>query len=141
MALNFTIQRKRIEVPPDGDLTVRGLSSDDVAALVVAHGPVLRGLFEQVAADPGSALSLAVLLGRELLQEAPGFCTHAIALAAEADEEGLKLIQQLPFPVQLEALTAAAELTFRSDADLKKTVEIVVRAMSGATAAIQSLQG
>jgi len=127
---------------PGGQMTVRGLSLPDVSVLVALHRDLISDLFQRAASDPAQALTAAAVFGQRLLHESPELAADIIALAADVPGEKRPAVSRVPFPAQLEALEKIAELTFRTEQDLKKVIETVVRgarAISGSLGSLQTL--
>lgn len=96
-----------------GELSVRGLSLDDVAVLMNQHLVDLEKLFDlydgSVREDVKVLATAQFAIG--LTREAPALVANVIALAC--DEPGaVANARKLPMPVQVEAIKAIATLTF-----------------------------
>ncbi len=129
---------------PGGVFTVRGLSGDEVVGLFTRQRESLSGLYDRllVVTPVGPRLSLesGPALGALLLHEAPAIVAEVIAMAAgPVSDEAVRVARQLPFPTQLAAIEAIAELTFHSETPPKKVLEAVVKAMGGIASALGAL--
>lgn len=113
-----------------GSFSVKGLSLNDFTALVRHHLPDLEAMFNlgsntlsgktELTEDDITKLAVA------FAEEAPGFVANLIALAAgETDEKSVNAALSLPFPVQVRALAAIADLTFAEVGGIKKAMESV----------------
>lgn len=130
------------EVPvPGGDsFAVRGMSLQDVSVLVRHHGAAMTLLFDRYIKQSGEGLPAADMatMGRALLEIAPDAAAEMIALAA-GEPESIDIVRTLPLPVQVDALDKLMAHTFTTEQDLKKVIETVIRAATGATGALNSL--
>lgn len=142
MGLNFTpaLMTKKVEFP-GGDVTVRGLSLQDVVTLTHKHAIVLGSFFnvltnKGVATDLGDMTSLAVAL----IEVAPQAAAEAMALAADEPDK-IEVFERLPFGLQLEILEAVGAQTFTSDEHVGKVVETVVKVLQGTNRLIESVRG
>lgn len=142
MGLNYTpaLMVKKIEFP-GGDVTVRGLSLEDVVKLTHKHAVVLGSFFSMlttkgVETDLGDMTSLAVAL----IEVAPQAAAEAMALAADSPEH-VAVFSRLPFGVQLEILEAIGEQTFSSDEHVGKVMGTVVKVLQGTNRMIETVRG
>jgi hypothetical protein len=135
------LQKAKIELPNDQSFDVRGLTLNDVQSLATDYGPALAGLYQKIIVgtvqDLG-AMEMA-LIGRTLLESAPDLASAIIAHGA-GEPDSIDVVREIPFPAQLEALERIFDQTFRSEADLKKVVEIVTRALEATTSTLAFLQ-
>lgn len=104
--------------------SVRGLSLSDLAVLIRTHLPDLEGLFEVFQKGGGLDDVDVLSLATSLAAEAPGFTANVIALAA-GEVDATNSAAALPFPVQVEALVAIGDLTFKEVGGVKKSLEMV----------------
>jgi len=147
MALKgYSLPTKRIDLPGDEEsfFNVRGLSLSDLSQLSAVHFPQLALLFSEgkrklAESDRGLEDIDIAEMAKLALMTAPAAVAHGIALAADEPEE-VETIERLPGPTQLSALMSIAELTFHSDAEVKKLVEAVIQAMAGGSTLLQDLQ-
>lgn len=121
-----------VEVPGGGEFTVRGLSFVDMKSLLVAHSAELSRLFDLVVAGNGNgeiALTNMTEAAAQFITEAPALAASVIALAS--DEEGVfEIVLNLPFPVQVDALTKIGKLTFATEDSAKKFLQ-TARSLTG----------
>ena len=96
-----------------GDISVRGLSLDDVAMLMNEHLSdidKLFGLYDGSVREDVKVLATAQFaIG--LIREAPALVANMIALACD-EPEAVPQARKLPIPVQVEAIKAICMLTF-----------------------------
>lgn len=124
---------------PGGEFSVRGLSLSDILVLVSAHRKAMSELFETFANSGSDAnLENTQKLAGSVISSAPALAAEIIALAADEPTE-IENAKRLPFPAQLEALEIIGELTFATVGSPKKVVEIVIRAMEGASSLMDSV--
>ena len=96
--------------------SVRGLSFEDVTALINRHQIALEALIGMY----GKATDADLL--QFLIRESPTLAAQIIALASdEPDQE--KAVRRLPLPTQIDALTMVAKLTFEEAGGVKKFAE------------------
>lgn len=141
---DFEVRREDIKLP-DGknSFAVRGLGLNDVTRLLALYGPTLTILFNKFIGDIRLQQLTPQSMGfviNEVLKEAPEIALKIIAIGA--DEDGTpdepKLVQ-IGVVAQAEALSAIIELTLISEAEVKKLVEIVTKALTGTAVAVEGL--
>lgn len=120
---------------------VRGLAVEDISRLVQRHAPALQLAFNKFLAmrsdDSLKESTLADLLSM-FLSDFPDAVADVIALAADEPAQAEK-VRKLPFGVQFAALEAVAVLTFTSEAEVKKTIETITRALVAVTNTVSAL--
>ena len=115
-----------------GDITVRGLSLDDIAVLMNEHLTDIDGL---VAIHANSMTQDARVeemarFAISIAKDAPALVANVIALAA--DEPGqVANARRLPLPVQVEILKKILTLTFEEAGGFPKFVESLTMMMAG----------
>lgn len=122
----------------EGDhFDVRGINLNDLMRLAFTQSDAMRRLYEEVMArvkgDGGEFTTdevKAILM--DSVKDAPDLVFRAIAFAADEPDEWDK-VRKLPLVVQLDALEKIALLSLRSDAELKKLQEIIVRLIEWTT--------
>lgn len=119
MALSeITLPTETISVGK-ASFSVRGLSFDDMSALIGRHQGVIESLLGRYdSKTPGVEAELIQVLVRE----SPTLAAQAIALASDEPEQEAK-VRRLPMPVQIDALTVIAKLTFEETGGVKKFAE------------------
>lgn len=107
-----------------GSFTVEGLSLEALATLVQHHLPDLEALFDLFQGfDKAEGQDFTPLVV-SLIQQAPGFCSNVIALAA-GEPDSAKKAARLPFPLQIEVLLKIGDLTFTEVGGPKKSLEMI----------------
>lgn len=98
MSFNYKPQEITIETST-GNITLRGINSDDLTGLVQRHGALLETWFEGEV-DP-----------METLNKAPALVADMIACAA-GDPQSVDVAVKMPIGLQIRAITAVFKLTF-----------------------------
>jgi hypothetical protein len=125
--LNFA--GKTVDLGEAGSFTVHGIALDGVAPIIFAHREALEKVWARAHAKEGDMMELATLL----LEDFPQLAAEIIAYGAgDGTPEGFAQAKLIPFPAQLEALVYIGEQTFRSEDDLKKVLELIVKVASKA---------
>jgi hypothetical protein len=147
--LDFEGSIRTVKLPRGMQMTVRGLALSDVTRIFRQHANDVEEIFKGFAED-GAALAgksgdpkfaqnaVATKFGSELLSNFPELVADIIAYASDEPTLSHKA-RQLPFPVQMEALKAIAELTFVEEDSLKKVMEIVVQMVAKTTDVLSDL--
>lgn len=134
-----------IDLPNGDSFVVRGLSLNDITALVRDHYDMAAALFDKyVAAASSEAVDTAIGIKDgnhvrdavlDALKAAPGLLSDTIAHAAdEPDMAGN--VARLPLGVQIEAVEAVIRLTLEAEGGLEKligTVEKLAGSVAGLT--------
>lgn len=123
--LTRTVKAGRLE------LTVRGLSLDDVSVLINDHLVDLDKLFELYERGAEQPLASARFI-LSLTQEAPALIATAIALAAD-EPDLVSKARKLSIPAQVELVKAILTLTFEEAGGLGKFVESLTILLKGLT--------
>jgi hypothetical protein len=134
---SLAAQTATIEVP-DGELTVRGLGLSDISRLVQRHRSDLEGAFNQVADAAQGAEEDGDQMISRLLGQAPQLAAEIIALALDEPDQ-VEQAGKLPISLQLAILEKCGDLTFVGEGGMGKTMEIVIKMISGATQAADLL--
>lgn len=137
---NLRLPSSDVAVPGGDSFSVRGLSLQDISIIVRHHGAAMTLLFDRFIKQSGDGLPPADMaaMGRALLEIAPDAAAEMIALSA-GEPEAIDVVRMLPLPVQVDALDKLMGHTFETEQDLKKVVETVIRAATGTTGLINSL--
>ncbi len=141
---DFEVRREDIKLP-DGKNTfaVRGLGFNDVTRLMALYGPTLTILFNKFIGDVRLKQLTPEAMGfviNEVLKDAPEIALKMIAIAADEDgTEDEPKLTQIGIVAQAEALSAVIELTLVSEAEVKKLVEIVTKALTGTAVVVEGL--
>lgn len=142
--MDYTVPSTDITLAPEKDgkpavsMTVRGLAFADLSALIVKYGPQLIMIYGKVFAEATAGTLDGARVG-ELIQttlvECPELMAEIVVLASDTPStpQALAIARKLPPGTQLEALLAIIEHTFVSEAEVKKLIEIVTKAMERAT--------
>lgn len=140
--LDFEGSVKEIKLPKGQRMTVRGLALSDVTLIFRQHANDVETIFTSFAQD-GKQLTqvgdpkyaekaVATKFGEQLLSNFPDLVASIIAYGSDEPTLAHKA-RQLPFPVQMEAINAIAELTFVEEDSLKKVAEIVIQMVQKTT--------
>lgn len=121
----------RHEIPLQGNdpLSIRGLSLEDISALVQHHLPDIEALFElfeRAGSMEDDAFRQIVVAA---VNEAPGFVANVIAMASD-EPDAAENAQELPGPVQVQALLKIGDLTFKDVGGIKKGMEDIAALLS-----------
>lgn len=140
---DLRIPRATIRVPGAEEgydsFTVRGLSLPDVQTLAEKHGPTFALLFDKFKTLADNTPAEMAVIAKAVLDLAPALAHESIALAS-GEPDAADVIKELPLFTMLEALEWVFVLSFRSEEEVKKALEIVTRAATGAQSLIGSLQ-
>lgn len=144
--LDFEDITRSIKLPNGKEFTVRGIALSDISRIVRTNTHDIQGFFMKFmgeretalqSADPKFAsLGMATKFGNSLLSGAPDLAADIIATASDEPHLAHK-VRQMPFPAQLEALEAIAELTFNGEDGIKKAGEAIIRMLKGATSLLE----
>ena len=121
----------KVQVSDEVFFTVRGLSLSDISVLLNSHGKELGLIFQKVKDElqgrsEGITANDVQYFAKVLFDKAPDMVAKAIALSADDPGEEDK-IKRLRFTVQIIAIQEVLRLTFTTEAELKKLVEIVIQ--------------
>lgn len=140
---SFVIERSIIGDPtnPAQQFAVRGLNLNDLTRLFISHAPVMMKLYADFVAtkdDKGPSDMFTTKMVKDMLMkalgEAPELVFGLIAFASDEPDE-IETASQLPVMLQLEAMEQIVLLSIRSEAELKKLQEMVLRIIE--TVAVQ----
>ena len=128
---DLELPEARVQVTDEVFFTVRGLSLSDISVLLNSHGKELGLIFNKVKDElqgrsDGITANDVQHFARVIFDKAPDLVAKAIALAADDPGEEDK-IKRLRFTVQIIAIQEVLRLTFTTEAELKKLVEIVIQ--------------
>ena len=130
---DIDLATEEVKFPNGASFSVRGLSLEDVAAVVRIHGEAVQGFFLKYSGQRERLQQTGVAeAGLALLQGAPALAAYLIATAADEPELTAK-VQKFPMGVQMDALEKIAKLTFDAAGGPKKFFEAVVRLLQGTT--------
>lgn len=140
MALkDIQIPKADVSVGAGGSFAVRGLSTADIEYCVRTYGPELRKLWDDFVngkRKPEEALTEAgfTSIFSQIVREAPALVQGIIGLAADADEEDMKILVKLPISVQIDAITKVAMQTLSVEGEPGKAIETVLAALGSLNA-------
>lgn len=124
---DLELPKSDVQISDNAKIVVRGLSSSDFSKLINKFGPTLVSLFDTLKDrfDGGDIDGEDIATVAQLaLQAAPDLVAEVIALAADEPDQ-VEAAKRLRVSVQIEALEKILNLTFTSEAEVKKSVEIV----------------
>lgn len=136
MALkDIQIPKADVPVGAGGSFAVRGLSTADIEYCVRTFGQDLNRLWKRFVngADKNVELTTVGLqsIFGQIVKECPALVAGVLGLAADADEEDMKVLVRLPITVQVAALMQVATLTISVEGDPKKAIGTVISALGG----------
>lgn len=128
MSLASLVHRKDVSIPqePGADpiiLSLRGLSLTDVRNLMNEGGATLANAYVQFTNGTATDETVPAILAK-VLTETPDLIARTIATAAGEPDEW-RSVRDAPMGTQLDLLMAIGELTFESDAAVKKLSAVV----------------
>lgn len=121
---DLTVEQREVTVK-GGSFVVKGLTLESLTVLVRTHLPDLEKLFDLFVQNEKLQDGDIERLALAALEEAPGFVSNVIALAAGEPDQAPK-VNMLPIDVQFKALTDIAEMTFGEVGSVGKLLEKVV---------------
>ena len=122
------------------DITLHGLSANDIAGLILSQLGNIESIFDIVeGAGVKKVEDLANVniaeVGQRLLVQMPDFIAHVIAYAAHEPDQWSK-VMHLPAPTQVDCLKKLAGLTFNDEAGFREFVGNVVAALRSAKSVV-----
>lgn len=126
----------------DNSFSVRGLNLADVTRLVGLYAPLLTKLFDKFISDVRLKTLSPEAIGQvitEVLTDTPEIAYMIIEIGSDEPGTAKDVIPSIGLIAQAEALTSIVEMTLLSEAEVKKLVEIVTKAATGTTAAMDGL--
>ena len=141
--LDYVVPSTEIPLAPARDgkpavsMVVRGLAFADLSALIVKYGPQLILIYGRVFAEAKEGKLDGARVGQLIqttLVDCPELMAEIIVIASDTQSspQALDVARKLPPGIQLEALLRIVEHTFVSEAEVKKLIEIVTKAMERA---------
>lgn len=137
---DIVIRTKTIEV---GDTTfeVRGLSMSDVMIAALDYGPQLSIVFAKLKSGDVDTSDIRQTI-LELSREFPDILSAIICMAADDyDPEMVAKMRKVPMNVTVEAAEAIFELTFASEAEVKKLLESLTRILAAGSGTLMMTLG
>lgn len=116
---NLVIPRKTIAIP-GGDMTIRGLATDDITALLLFAPDDVEQVINEVQGAGNDAAAQHAAISK-LLAKFPALVAFAIALAADEPDE-VDNARRLPISAQLDAVVAILDMTFSEPDALGKFI-------------------
>ncbi len=137
MALNFTLQKEKIEFA-GGDIEVRGLTFPDISKLIMVHRDSIVPLFDKYAGRSTEKMIIDDVgeITLDLLMSAPTMITHVIAMAADSEDQ-FNLVAAIPIGAQCDIIAKVAELTFKTNGGLGNLVAVVKNQVRSTAAALK----
>lgn len=128
---DYTVPTAVVELK-GGQVTVRGLSLDDLAILLRNHMADLDKLIEIFSQPVRREIAVGAMVQHAvpLIREAPGFAANLIALACDEPDEVDKA-RSLPLAAKTKLLTKIAELTFEEAGGAGKFFENLFPVING----------
>lgn len=135
---DYTIPTDEVPVPgSDFTITVRGLSVEDCSGLIRVHGDQLSEVYDTEIAGDGDMPPITDI-AKALFTTAPDAVAEIIALAND-NPKSASMVRKMPVPVQIDALSRIAVLTFHSEAQVKKLLETVIAGSNLMTRMVMTL--
>lgn len=117
-------------------IEVRGITVADLMAATQDYGPQIALAFGKATSGDLSDADIKTHI-LSLSREVPEVVAATIALAAdEYEPEMVDTAMKLPFGVQVELIEAIFDLTFTSEAEIKKLVESLSKLIAAASGAL-----
>ncbi len=138
----YVVRRQDIKLPDQSTFSVRGLNLGDVTRLVGLYSPLLTKLFDKFISDVRLKTLSPEVMGQvisEVLTDTPEIAYMVIEIGSDEPGTAKTTIPTIGIIAQAEALSSIVELTLLSEAEVKKLVEIVTKAMGGTAAAMDGL--
>jgi dihydropteroate synthase len=139
---SIKVRREAVKVDETQSFDVRGISTNDVMALVAEHGAQLTLMFAKLTSgrDAGSLNPDDVRdIILQLAKEFPDIAAAVIALAAEEyNEDGMALARDLPVLAQMEAIETIFHLTFYSESQVKKLLGSLTKMIGEVSGALKT---
>ena len=126
------------EKTPGKHFTVRGLNLNDLTQAMITHAPSMVQIYQNFinrregTASPLFTSDMVKEMLMDALKEAPELVFSLIAYASD-DPDGVEHAARMPLVIQLEALEQIVVLSIKSEAELKKLQEIVLRIVEAMT--------
>lgn len=124
---NYQIQREEVTFM-GGSLSLRGLSLNDISALMFNYLDQLEHLFGMYSDEEQkeTAMQESAKFAVTIVRECPKMVAQLIILAGDEPQELFEIAERLPIPVQVEAIRKVFELTFLESGGAKKFVDGIV---------------
>lgn len=143
---DYVIATREVE-GSGGSFTVRGLNTRDIAVVLQTHGPAIAKTFGDVIAQVKAGKKTTFTTEdtkeaiRQIIPQVPEVAVALIAMAADDyTNEGIEVAGRLPMGVQIIALQQVFEVTFESEAELKKLGELLLTSIAQMTGSLKKMQ-
>lgn len=143
---DYVIATREVE-GSGGSFTVRGLNTRDIAVVFQTHGPALAKTFGSVMAQVKAGKKTTFTNEdtmeaiRQIIPEIPEVAVALIAMAADDyTEDGIRMAGRLPMGTQILALQQVFEVTFESESEVKKLVELLKSAFLQMVGSLKTMQ-
>lgn len=134
---DIIVTRVEIEVSPGETFEVRGISLSDIVTLSQTHMSTLSELFSNFMIRKGNEPVTNEMVSTFLVDcvaDVPEIVSEIIALASDDHSpEAIDVIKTLRTPVLINAMMQIAALSITSEAELKKLVETLTKAIMKVT--------
>lgn len=140
MGLRNIIIPERVIPFGEGDITVRAISLTDIMILLDKHGPAMAAVWGKVQSDEQLTQKDIKVMIASTVGEFPDMAAALMATAADSyDEEAMATIKRLPIMTQVEVIEAIFVLTFPTQAEIKKLIDSLTRAITGVSGALTGM--
>lgn len=144
MALkDIIVPTVEVVISEGNSFPVRGLAAIDIEHLVRKHGSDLKGLWDEFIEKDLDLTKLSVgeiaPLLKQVIGRIPSAINDLVGLAADADDEDLKVLAKLPMGVQVSAVSQILSITLNTDGDWSKTLDTVMKMLGGANGALAEM--
>jgi hypothetical protein len=133
---DIKIDTATVEVDARQSFEVRGITFADLMEMTKDHLPAMRTIFDTFMKNRanGAVFGKEEVTGLLLdaVKEFPELIFRAIAMAAD-EPDMVGLVKKLPMTAQLEAVEKICRLSLKTDADIKKFQETILRLIQGTT--------
>lgn len=141
MGLRDIVIRTKTITAGEATFEVRGLSMSDVMIAALDYGPQLSMVFSKLKSGEVEAVDIRSTV-LELSKEFPDVMAAIICMAADDyDPVMVAKLRRVPITVTVEACEAIFELTFTSEAEVKKLLESLTRIIATGSGTLATLVG
>jgi hypothetical protein len=136
---NLSLATRHLELP-NGSITVRGLSLNEILLLVGLYKPAMEAIYTQVSAVNGDTDQLQDVV-QSALTEMPDLVKTLIVMGCGEDvndNEAMKTAELLDFGSQVQIINAVGEATFAAGGGAGNVLRLIVRAVQGTTSLLKN---